>query len=355
MLTEESGMRQWLVTVFLLTVGTICVALALANDQPKVNGNRTTERPASKVVTARPKAELEAARTAPVKITPQEAAVKHATESLLTAYKRNDAKAFAATFTVEGEYIDTKDIVFYGRKAITDEFAAFFRDTPGSSMKIDVVAIRSIARNLISADCTTHFKLSESVPSVSGRCRIVLSRETDVWQIASLQEWDSGIEELSHHAHVSQLDWMVGEWIGEGRNSHVHFFCRWDESMNYLRRDFTIEVAGATPLTGTQRIGYDPMTHRLKMWVFDSAGGFSEGFFNRDGEKWILKTSGVTSDGYLASATNTFTLVDDHRMTAETTEHFISGERIADTENLTIVRKPPRAFELSDQSQRQKN
>ena len=345
-------MRQWIVTAVLLAAGAVFV---VANDQPKNNGIRTAERPAPKVAPARPRMEQESARPVAVKVSPQEAAVKHVTESLLTAYKRNDAKAFAMIFTVEGEYIDANQIVFHGRKAITDEFTTFFSDTPGSSMKIDVISIRSIARNLMSADCTTHFKASETAPSIPGRCRIVLSREADVWQIASLQEWDNGGEESSHHTHVSQLEWMIGEWIGEGRNSHVHFHCRWDESGNYLIRDFTIEVAGARPLSGTQRIGYDPMTHRLKMWVFDSAGGFSEGYFNRDGEKWILKTSGVTSEGFLASATNTLTRVDEHRMTAETTEHFISGERIQETETLTIVRKPPRAVELSDQNQRQKN
>lgn len=347
-------MRQWLITAFLLAAASIYV---VANDQPKSNG-RTAERPVSKSVPARSKVEAagDISRTPPAKVfSPQDAATRHIIDLLLSAYQRRDAKAFAGTFTVDGEYIDSKDIVFHGRKAIADEFATFFRDSPESSMKIDVNSIRTIARNLMTVDCATHFKLSETAPSVSGRCRLLCSREADVWQIASLQEWDGEKEVQPHHAHVSQLEWMIGDWIGEGRNSHVHFTCRWDDSGNYLLRDFTIEVAGARPLSGTQRIGYDPMTQRLKMWVFDSAGGFSEGYFNRDAEKWILKTSGVTSDGHLASATNTFTFVDDHRMTSETSEHFISGQRMADSEDLTIVRKPTRGLEMTDQNQRPKN
>src|SRR5438270_9840159 len=29
--------------------------------------------------------------------------------------------------------------------------------------------------------------------------------------------------------------------------------------------------------TGTQRIGYDPLTGHLKAWIFDSAGGYADG------------------------------------------------------------------------------
>lgn len=346
-------MRQSFVTAVLLIGATICV---VADDQLKSNV-RTADRPVPKVVPTRSKVESagDNTRAVPVKLAPHEATAKHLTDQLLSAYNRGDAKSFAATFTVDGEYIDSSDVVFHGRKAIADEFAMFFRESPDSSIQIDLNSIRMIARNLMTVDCTTQFKLSDASPSVSGRCRLVCSREADVWQIASLQEWDGRDDDSSHHAQVSQLKWMIGDWIGEGRNSHVHFTCRWDESGNYLLRDFMIETAGAKPLTGTQRIGYDPMTQRLKMWVFDSAGGFSEGYFNRDAEKWILKTSGVTSDGHLASATNTFAIVDDHRMTSETTEHFISGQRIADTENLTIVRKPSCGLDTTDQNHRPKH
>ena len=346
-------MRQWLVTAFIFGVGTMCVVVA--QDQLRTNGNRSSERPVPKVVPWRPKGEAETTRVAAVKPSAQDVAVKHLVDALLTGYKRGDAKAFAATFTVDGEYIDSKEAVFHGRKAMADEFTTFFRETPGTTMKIEVTSIRAIARNLMTADCTTYFRQSETTSPVAGRCRLVCTREADVWQVASLQEWDADEGVSSHHSHVSQLEWMVGDWIGEGRNSHVHFACRWDDSGNYLLRDFSIEVAGARPLSGTQRIGYDPLTQRLKMWVFDSAGGFSEGWFHRDGEKWILRTSGVTSDGHLASSANTLTQIDDHRILSETTDHYVSGQRIADGEALTIVRKPIRALDVTDQGPGPKN
>ncbi len=348
-------MRHWIVAAFALVVGTICIVTA--NDQPKFSSNGLVEPPFQKGPQSRPRSEAaaETHRSTAAKLSPQEAVIRHAADALLAAHKRSDAKAFAAIFTPDGEYIDAHGAVFHGRKAIADEFAAFFRDTPGSMMEIEIVSTRSIARNLITADCTTRFRASEAATEIPGQCRMVCAREGDVWMVASLHESDAGTEVSSHHAQVSQLEWLVGEWIGEGRNSHVHFSCRWDESSNYLLRDFTVEVAGAKPLSGTQRIGYDPITQRLKIWVFDSAGGFSEGYFNRDGETWVLRTSGVTSDGHVASTTNVYTQVDKFRMTSETTDRFVSGERIPDAEKLTIVRKPPRTLDSAAQNQLRKN
>ena len=222
-------------------------------------------------------------------------------------------------------------------------------------MEIEIVSARAIARNLIASECTTRFRSSEDATVIPGKCRLVCAREGDLWLVASLHESDDASEASSHHAQVSQLEWLVGDWIGEGRNSHVHFSCRWDESGNYLLRDFTVEVAEAKPLSGTQRIGYDPITQRLKIWVFDSAGGFSEGYFNRDGDTWVLRTSGVTFDGHVASTTNVYTQVDKFRMTSETTDRFVSGERIPDAEKLTIVRKPFRSLDSAAQNQLRKN
>src|SRR5438270_7254961 len=93
--------------------------------------------------------------------------------------------------------------------------------------------------------------------------------------------------------------------------------------------------------TGTQRIGYDPLTGHLKSWVFDSAGGYADGYFHREGESWIEQSSGVTSDGRMASGTNIFMPVDKHRMSWQAVDRVIGGERIADLDAVTIVRKPP--------------
>lgn len=44
-------------------------------------------------------------------------------------------------------------------------------------------------------------------------------------------------------------------------------------------------------MTGTQRIGWDPLTRRLRTWVFDSSGSFGEGNWKAtrpDGSEFTL-------------------------------------------------------------------
>ena len=146
---------------------------------------------------------------------------------------------------------------------------------------------------------------------------------------------------MSHREEVGQLAWLIGEWVDEGSRYHVLFSCRWDDTGNYLLRDFSVQVAGETTSSGTQRIGYDASTEHLRAWDFDSAGGFSNGYFHRDGESWSLHSSGVTADGRMASGTNVFTRVDDHRMVWQALDCVVGGEQVADTGKIVIVRKPP--------------
>ena len=42
---------------------------------------------------------------------------------------------------------------------------------------------------------------------------------------------------------------------------------------------------------GTQRIGWDPVAGQFRSWDFDSQGGYSEGLWSRDGDRWIIKMS----------------------------------------------------------------
>jgi hypothetical protein len=140
---------------------------------------------------------------------------------------------------------------------------------------------------------------------------------------------------------VKQLEFLVGEWIDEGADSHVHFTCRWDEGQNFLVRDFAVHTGGQKTMTGTQRIGYDPLTGHLRAWIFDSAGGYADGYFHREGENWVLQTSGVTSDGRMASGTQILSRLDNHRLSWQAVDYVIGGERVADIPKVTIVRKPP--------------
>src|SRR5947208_10262820 len=47
----------------------------------------------------------------------------------------------------------------------------------------------------------------------------------------------------------------------------------------------------------------DPQARRVRSWIFDAAGGFGEGAWTREGNRWVVKTTSVLQDGKRATAT----------------------------------------------------
>jgi hypothetical protein len=148
-------------------------------------------------------------------------------------------------------------------------------------------------------------------------------------------------EELTAHDHLKELEWMVGDWIDESDEAEVHTTCRWAENQSYLLRSFEVKIRGQARMSGTQRIGWDPRQKQIRSWVFDSDGGFSEGFVSRDGERWVMKNSGVLKDGRTGSATNVLTRVNRDTIRWTSTDRTLGSEVLPDAEEITLVREPP--------------
>lgn len=316
-----------------------------AQEKSKPAPPSTTKTPPAKAAPAKTApAKTEAAKTAPgaePNRSAEEDAVRQTGEALVKTYNGRDGKAFAAAFTVDGEYVDEKGFIFHGRKAIEEEFTRFFAANPETTIDVALQSARVVAPGVMTADGATRFVRARGEPAAPGRCALVCAKDGGKWLIASLREIATADEHSSHHEKLKALEWLVGEWIDEGPDSHVHFSCAWDESGNFLVRDFAVHVAGQKVITGTQRIGYDPPTGHLKTWIFDSSGGYADGYWHREGEHWVVQSSGVTADGRMASGTSIFTPIDNHRMTWHTVDRVIGGERVPDVEDVTVVRKPP--------------
>jgi hypothetical protein len=163
------------------------------------------------------------------------------------------------------------------------------------------------------------------------------------WKIAAVRDHaDPNEGAASPRAHLEELAWMVGEWVDEGDDAVVHTTCAWSDDGNYLLRSFTVHVAGKAASSGTQRVGWDPQREQIRSWVFDSDGGFSEGFWTRSAEnQWLVKASGTLPDGTPVSATNIITRDNPHTMRWQSINRTLGDETLPDTEQIVLARKPP--------------
>ena len=69
-----------------------------------------------------------------------ESAIRASADVFVKAFNDGDAKAVAAHWTAKGSLTDERGQRFQGRKAIEDEYAAFFKTHPGARMKISITS-----------------------------------------------------------------------------------------------------------------------------------------------------------------------------------------------------------------------
>jgi uncharacterized protein (TIGR02246 family) len=308
-----------------------------ARQNPK--GNRSSERGNNNKESSDAKNAADDTPTA--KYEAEEADVLKSAEAFMRAYAKRDARSAAALFANDAEYVDVHGETFRGRAAIEKALTQCFQEHPDCKLELEIDSIRFLSPVLAIEDGTTTWTSGRpGVPSEQNRYTAIHAKAGDEWQVASVRE--HGTDARSQRANrLHELSWLVGNWVDEDDDSVVHFDCRLSDDGNFLIRDFEVSLAGEKVISGTQRIGWDPIAGKLRAWTFDSQGGFFEGFWNHDGDDWVLSASGVTSDGKTASGRSIFTRVNGHTITWQAVDREIDGARMEDSEEFTLVRRGP--------------
>jgi uncharacterized protein (TIGR02246 family) len=271
--------------------------------------------------------------------------VTKALAALAKALNARDPKAIAEQFTPKGEFIDADDNVFDSHEAIAGEFKVLFENNPKkNSVELSFDEIREISPGILSVDCTAAFSddegKDEDKETVDVDFSALLVKQSNgSWLFASIRSEGEG-NVRTPHAHLTRLDWLIGEWIDESEESTMHTKTRWSDDGNFIVTDFTIQVAGKKAMSGTQRIGWDGSLDKFKSWVFDSEGGHAEGIWTELDDQWVVKATGVRPDGDACSATHTYEPAGPDKYLFSVTDRIIGDETAPDF-TATVVRKPP--------------
>jgi hypothetical protein len=76
--------------------------------------------------------------------------------------------------------------------------------------------------------------------------------------------------------------------------------------------------------------------------VFDSEGGFSEGLWTREKNRWTVKLSGVTRSGQVGSSTNVYKRLGPDKFSFESHDRVVGGGLAEPTQEFVVVRAPPK-------------
>lgn len=264
-------------------------------------------------------------------------AIQQAVKSFVDAFNAGDIEKVMATFAEDAEVVDEDNSFVIGRDEIAQRFAATFEKSPGAKLAIEPERLRFLSGDVAveRGRATLTPEESNTLPYRS-RYTVVYVKKDGAWLHSLVRdESPSGEDELK------ALEWMLGEWIEEGPDVVLKANCKWAPGKKFLLREFELAVGDEVVLSGTQRIGWDPLTKQLKSWVFDSNGGHGEGAWARDGNRWVVRATGVLPDGRLSAATQVFTAIDANTLRFDILDRTVGGEVEGEDESFVLVRKPP--------------
>jgi uncharacterized protein (TIGR02246 family) len=276
---------------------------------------------------------------APGEREPDVRAITDLLASFVKAYNAKDAKALGDLFTPDAEIQDEDGDVTRGRDAIVARFSGSFARREGGTLGVTTDSLHFLGADLAIEEGTASLSTGADVPPRTNRYSVIYARQGGRWLHARIR--DEPPDDVSPHEKLLELGWMLGEWVNESDDAIVLTTCKWSDNGNFLLREFDVKVEGRIALSGTQRIGWDPQQGRFRMWVFDDNGGFAEGMLARDGDRWLVKGSGVRSDGQSVSFTNTITILGKDRLRWEILDRTVGGVALPDTDRFTLVRRAP--------------
>ena len=266
----------------------------------------------------------------------------------MAAFNRGSASNVAALFLPNAELTDDAGNVHKGRKEIETILMAFFEKFPGAQMQQKITFSRLIASSLAIQDGEQTIVTKDGKERSDNEVTAVLLRLETGWAYATLQQRPKD-EEPSLHDRLEPLSSPVGDWVDEDPDGNTVISCRWSDDKNFLMVNYESNIAGKAGLKSTQRIGWDPLTERVRSWVFDSDGGYGEGQWTRVDRAWIIKSTAVMPDGDTGSATIVIEPAGPDKFTLKGLDRIL-GDGTQPDFQVTIVRKPPQPASDNPQS-----
>lgn len=270
----------------------------------------------------------------------EESAVRALSEGFVAAYNKRDARAIAALFTEDARVVEKDGEIIEGREAILQRFLDSLEDPDAPTLRLEIASLRFPAPGVAVEDGVL---IAQGEGSRRSPFTALHVRKGEKWQTAEVRDRaeppgapDEG------HAALAELDWMIGEWVDESEHGVVQTTCKRSEDGHFLLREFSMKARGAIITQGSQRVGWDPVRKQLRSWVFDSEGGFNEGFWTRTGpDRWVIRTNGYLRDGDIVAATNLVTRVSRDSFRWGSADRVVGDASFDDVEEILVVRKPP--------------
>jgi uncharacterized protein (TIGR02246 family) len=274
-----------------------------------------------------------------------EQAIRKAGAAYVEAMNKGDLNAMMALWAPDADYIDESGKPTKGKEAITALFKKGLAESKGSKVTGKIHSLKFLRPEVAMEDGSLEFAAPNGSKETN-RYAVVWVKSGDQWLISSVRDLPAEISDLPSltYPQLKALEWLVGEWQDASGKTDVATICRWDRNKSFLLMEYEVKRTGAEPLHVSQRVGWDGHNSLVRSWVFDSSGGFSEGYWERQGNRWVVSKAGILPDGGTGSATNIYEFVDQNSFIWRAIDREVEGQPLANTE-IKFVRKAEKSKE----------
>jgi uncharacterized protein (TIGR02246 family) len=252
-------------------------------------------------------------------------AIRKATDAYAAAFNKGDVDAALAFWAADAEYIDDAGKSTKGREALTALFTSVFKSGMGAKISIKTSALRyfnDVAWQDGRAAIVQANGAEESSPFTA-----VWTKKDGKWLLSLVRDQPNVpvVGKDEPNPHLKDLAWLVGEWSHEDGDVKTTLNAKWMKGEKFLIGDLTVFHKGVETMSLIQVLGWDPTGDRLHSWVFDTRGGFGEGYWSRKGGAWTAEIAGVLADGRRGTGTNIWKPVDADTFVFEGLDREIDG------------------------------
>ncbi len=241
------------------------------------------------------------------------------------AYAKGDVAAVAAFFAEDAEYTVDNGRTFSGRPAIEACLREAFRVNKGAKLSIHVDSVKPLSPDVVVERGSTTVVLETGEASNALFTAVHVKKDAK-WKIGELIE--TPMPEITPSERLAELSWLIGDWeeSDEAAGLTVSSRYQWARGGAFIARNVTVKRGEEPVHEGWQILGWDPVEETICSWIFDNEGGYSEGRWTREGQRWLSRETGYAADGSRTSADNTITKTADDRFSWESGNRTLDGD-----------------------------
>jgi uncharacterized protein (TIGR02246 family) len=265
-------------------------------------------------------------------------AIRKAVGTFAEAFNKGDVETFAGLWAVDADYVTETGQAFKGRDAIAGLLKKQLGENKGQKIKLRVTSLRFLKPDVAVEDGVMELTGADGT-TTAGRYMTVWVKTDGRWQISSARDLPTETDAAESNAErLKGLEWLIGDWSHQDKALAVNVNCRWAMNKNFLQIEYTVKAGEGDQMHVVQWVGWDPIAGQMRSWVFDSAGGFGDAYWTRDGNSWIAEATGIVPDGRIGTANNVIKYVSDEKFVWQSFNREVDGQPLPDTE-ITFARK----------------